>query len=228
MGVLGKDLFDLQRPHTNTKVEFGAFGYWVEFVPDLQPYGAVLTEVLNLDVTPFQELLDRLNAVVQEKNYDAAPQAYMDMKKGFGSLPLYRLYLEDFRFFGDMGVDAFVIGEARDAFAESVIAQDNTLPVFMQQQINDIRFIQKRYAWFLDTIFEGQIFEKKKGQRKESPAQLIYSSGYDAFVSGVSLGDDPNVDAPQVKTQYRIRGAGKEAEVVEKMYFDCLLDFVYV
>ena len=95
MGVLGKDLFDLQRPHTNTKVEFGAFGYWVEFVPDLQPYGAVLTEVLNLDVTPFQELLDRLNAVVQEKNYDAAPQAYMDMKKGFGSLPLYRLYLED-------------------------------------------------------------------------------------------------------------------------------------
>ena len=43
MGVLGKDLFDLQRPHTNTKVEFGAFGYWVEFVPDLQPYGAVLT-----------------------------------------------------------------------------------------------------------------------------------------------------------------------------------------
>ena len=154
MGVLGKDLFDLQRPHTNTKVEFGAFGYWVEFVPDLQPYGAVLTEVLNLDVTPFQELLDRLNAAVQEKNYDAAPQAYMDMKKGFGSLPLYRLYLEDFRFFGDMGVDAFVIGEARDAFAESVIAQDNTLPVFMQQQINDIRFIQKRYAWFLDTIFE--------------------------------------------------------------------------
>ena len=57
---------------------------------------------------------------------------------------------------------------------------------------------------------------------------MIYSSGYDAFVSGVSLGDDPNVDAPQVKTQYRIRGAGKEAEVVEKMYFDRLLDFVYV
>ncbi len=229
MGVLGKDLFDLQRPHTNTKVEFGAFGYWVEFVPDLQPYGAVLTEVLNLDVTPFQELLDRLNAVVQEKNYDAAPQAYMDMKKGFGSLPLYRLYLEDFRFFGDMGVDAFVIGEARDAFAESVIAQDNTLPVFMQQQINDIRFIQKRYAWFLDTIFEGQIFEKKKGQRKESPAKQVYLHNLGAFVSIVSLGADSKVDAPQVKTQYRMRGEVQgECEIVEKMYFNGLLDFVYV
>ena len=32
MSVLGKDLFDFQRSHTNTKVEFGASGYWVEMV----------------------------------------------------------------------------------------------------------------------------------------------------------------------------------------------------
>lgn len=60
MSVLGKDLFDFQRSHTNTKVEFGASGYWVEMVPEMQPYGTVLTEILNLDVTPFQKLLDRL------------------------------------------------------------------------------------------------------------------------------------------------------------------------
>ena len=29
MGVLGKDLFELHRPQTNTKVEFGASAYWV-------------------------------------------------------------------------------------------------------------------------------------------------------------------------------------------------------
>ena len=58
MSVLGKDLFDFQRSHTNTKVEFGASGYWVEMVPEIQPYGTVLTEILNLDVTPFQKLLD--------------------------------------------------------------------------------------------------------------------------------------------------------------------------
>ena len=51
MSVLGKDLFDFQRSHTNTKVEFGASGYWVEMVPEMQPYGTVLTEILNLDVT---------------------------------------------------------------------------------------------------------------------------------------------------------------------------------
>ena len=44
----------------------------------MQPYGTVLTEILNLDVTPFQKLLDRLNTAVHEKNYDDAPRAYMD------------------------------------------------------------------------------------------------------------------------------------------------------
>lgn len=29
MSVLGKDLFDFQRSHTNTKVEFGASGYGI-------------------------------------------------------------------------------------------------------------------------------------------------------------------------------------------------------
>lgn len=48
------------------------------------------------------------------------------------------------------------------------------------------------------------------------------------FVSGVSLGKDPEVDAPLVRAQYRIRGERENAEVVEKMYFDRLLDFVYV
>ena len=48
MGVLGKDLLDFHRPRTNTKVEFGASGYWVESHPTMQPYGAVLTEILNL------------------------------------------------------------------------------------------------------------------------------------------------------------------------------------
>ena len=228
MSVLGKDLFDFQRSHTNTKVEFGASGYWVEMVPEMQPYGTVLTEILNLDVTPFQKLLDRLNTAVHEKNYDDAPRAYMDMQKGFGSLPLYRLYLMDFRYFGDMKIEEFVGEEAREAFAEYVINEEREIPSFMQQQIKDIQLIQERYAWFLDRVFANAVFEKKKGQRKESLAQLIYSSGYEAFVSGVSLGKNPEVDAPLVRAQYRIRGERENAEVVEKMYFDRLLDFVYV
>ena len=227
MGVLGKDLFDLHRPQTNTKVEFGASAYWVEDRPMPQPYGAVLTEILNLDVVPFQELLDQLNTVVQEKSGDVL-RAYMDMKKGLASLPLYQLYLEDFCFFGDMQIEEFAVGEAQAAFAEFMMQEDNDLPAFMQQQINDIRLIQERYAWFLDGVFAGAVFEKKKDQKKIPLAPMICSRGYEAFVSGVSLGKAPETDAPPVKTQYRIRGEKENAEIVEKMYFDRLLDFVYV
>ena len=152
----------------------------------------------------------------------------MDMKKGLASLPLYRLYLEDFRVFGDMPVEAFVVGEAQDAFAEFMMQEDNDLPAFMQQQIDDIRLIQERYAWFLDGVFADAVFEKKKGQKKIPLAPMICSRGYEAFISGVSLGKDPEIDAPPVKTQYRIRGEKEKAEIVEKMYFDRLLDFVYV
>ena len=228
MGVLGKDLLDFHRPRTNTKVEFGASGYWVEMVPEMQPYGTVLTEILNLDVTPFQKLLDRLNTAVHEKNYDDAPRAYMDMQKGFGSLPLYRLYLMDFRYFGDMKIEEFVGEEVREAFAKYVINEEREIPSFMQQQIKDIQLIQERYAWFLDGVFSDAIFEKKKGQRKTSLAQQIEKKGLEPFVSGVSLGADSKVDAPKVNAQFCIRGTGREAEVVEKMYFDRLLDFVYV
>lgn len=57
---------------------------------------------------------------------------------------------------------------------------------------------------------------------------MICSRGYEAFISGVSLGENPETDAPPVKTQYRIRGEKEKAEIVEKMYFDRLLGFVYV
>lgn len=97
----------------------------------------------------------------------------------------------------------------------------------MQEQLDAIRLIQDRYVWFLDSLFAGKPFEKKKGQRKTSLAQQIEKKGLEPFVSGVSLGADSKVDAPKVNAQFCIRGAGREAEVVEKIYFDRLLDFVY-
>ena len=43
MAVLGKDIFDLYRPHTHTKIQFGDKGYWVEWGTDCLPYGSTLT-----------------------------------------------------------------------------------------------------------------------------------------------------------------------------------------
>ena len=227
MGVLGKDLLDFHRPRTNTKVEFGASGYWVESHPTMQPYGAVLMEILNLDATPLQESLDQYRNAVAEKDTEQAAQAFQAMANEFASLPLYRLYWDDVQLFASMDVGELFVGEAQEAFREYVM-QDDTLPRFMQEQLDAIRLIQERYAWFLDGIFAGKPFEKKKGQRKTSLAQQIEKKGLEPFVSGVSLGADSKVDAPKVNAQFCIRGTGREAEVVEKMYFDRLLDFVYV
>ena len=100
---------------------------------------------------------------------------------------------------------------------------------FVRRQLDDIRLIRQRYGWFLRTLSAGQPFEKKKGQRKIPLAKQITDQLLEPFVSGVSLGEDFQVDAPQVNIQYAVlEREGREPELVEKMYFDRLLDFVYV
>ncbi len=98
----------------------------------------------------------------------------------------------------------------------------------MREQVNSIRFVQERYAWFLEEVL-GRSAEKKKGQRKKPLAQQIYESCLDAFVSGVSLGKSSEVDAPSVNIQYAVLELDEtHHELVEKLYFDRLTDFVYV
>lgn len=62
MAVLGKDIFDLYRPHTHTKIQFGDKGYWVEWDTDCLPYGSILTEILNCSITDY---CAKLSAVEQ-------------------------------------------------------------------------------------------------------------------------------------------------------------------
>lgn len=89
--------------------------------------------------------------------------------------------------------------------------------------------ILERYTWFLEDLFGDAVPEKKKGQRKKPLAERIYSRGLDALVSGVSLGKAPEIDPPQVNVQYVILEREDEThELVEKMYFDHLADFIYV
>ncbi len=65
-------------------------------------------------------------------------------------------------------------------------------------------------------------------------SKLTFSFRYlaiaiEAFVSGVSLRKSPEVDAPQANIQYAaLETEDGTHELVEKMYFDRLSDFVYV
>ena len=93
----------------------------------------------------------------------------------------------------------------------------------------DVQLIQERYAWFLEELFQDAIPEKKKGQRKEPLAKQIVRRNLEAYLSGVSLGADAKVDAPPVNVQYAmLESSDAPLEIVEKMYFDRLADFVYV
>lgn len=192
----------------------------------MQPYGTVLTEILNLDAAPFQELLDQYRNAVAEANSEQAAQAFQAVANGFASLPLYRLYWDDVQLFASMDVRELFVGEAQEAFCEYAV-QDDTLPRFMQEQLDAIRLIQDRYVWFLDSLFAGKPFERKRA-RENFSGTTDREKGLEPFVSGVSLGADSKVDAPKVNAKFCIRGTGREAELVEKMYFDRLLDFVYV
>ena len=229
MGILGKDLMDFGRPHTNTKIEFGAADYWVEWNQEPQPYGTALTEVLNYDPASLQSTLDALEHVVQTKDYAAAPRAFMDAIKEYTALPLYRLYLVDLREFAEMPVEDFVQGEAREAFAGDIVNGAYQLPGIMKQRLQEVRFVQQRYGWFLESLSKGESHEKKKGQRKAPLAAQIRKHGLEPYVSGVSLGEDPAVDAPQVNIQFVLKEHPKRApELVERLYFDRLPDFIYV
>ena len=229
MGVLGKDLFDINRPRTHVKAQFGKDSYWVEDNQSPHPYGEVLTELLNCDVEPFAHTLATLECTMETEDAQSAPRAFMDAVRDLSALPYFRLFLSDLRELNDMPVEEFVVGEARTAFEDYVFSNGKKDVAYMREQINDIRFIQERYVWFLTNAFQRTAFEKKKGQRKIPLAQQIYENCLDAFVSGVSLGQSPEVDAPQVNIQYVVLEIDREHhELVEKLYFDRLVDFVYV
>ena len=101
-----------------------ALEYWVESHPTMQPYGAVLTEILNLDAALFQELLDQYRKTVAEKDAEQAARAFQAVTNGFASLPLYRLYWNDVQLFASMDVRELFVGEAQEAFCEYVMQDD--------------------------------------------------------------------------------------------------------
>ena len=138
MGVLGKDLLDFHRPRTNTKVEFGASGYWVESHPTMQPYGAVLTEILNLDAAPFQELLDQYRKTVAEKDAEQAARAFQAVTNGFASLPLYRLYWNDVQLFASMDVRELFVEQKEFKVSTDYILGLSTLSVRKSYDISEL------------------------------------------------------------------------------------------
>lgn len=228
-GALGKDLFDLGRPYTHTKVHFGGEQYWVEYNPTPMPYGATLVLLLQYDAGEYLRCVEELKSAIIEKDRCAVLERFMRVVTGFMKLPFYRMYVQDYGSLEPAILKTLLNAPNELCLADDVIADDGTIMNKYYWAAEDIQMIQERYSWFLDELFEHQEPEKKKGQRKFPLAAQVVKQALEPYVSGRSLGADSNVDAPQANVQYMIyEPMAGEAQVVEKMYFDRLADFIYV
>lgn len=62
-----------------------------------------------------------------------------------------------------ISVEELFTGELRTEIEEFVLQRRSKLIPFMQEQVKAIRFVQERYAWFLDELFSKAVFERRKG-----------------------------------------------------------------
>ena len=219
MAMLGKDLLDFTRPQTHTKVQFGEKQYWIEDNTAGIPYGTILTELLDYDAASYRECTQRLHDAVDNRNDSDTLCALADVRREFLKLPFYNTYLESLSM-----IDMYL---AVPQFIGDLYQRPHILSIFYQAA-EDIAAIQERYAWFVDSALDDGGQRRKKGQRKIPPADRIMMNLMEPYVSGRSLGGDRNVDAPNVQLQYAVLQTEDGAEVVEKLYFDRLSDFVYV
>ncbi len=208
MAVLGKDIFDTDRPFTHTKVQFGASKYWLEHNSRGQLYGSVLVDALNFDAMSFSDGLKLVQYA-----FERTEEMFAGLYQQALTLPLYCDYMK-------------TTGQwesARNSFDD-----DEKFLSFLEQTMKEIVEIQERYDWFIEEALDDGGQRRKRGQRKIPVAERIISKAMEPYVSGRSLGTVSEVDPPNVQIQYAVLETEDGPEVVEKIYFDSLLDFVYV
>ena len=229
MGVLGKDIFNFRRRVEHTEAQFGAKRYWLEDISDPLPYGTVLTDLLNYDTKPYLQKFSALEQAITEKNLDTIADHLFSLTEELVAMPFYRIFIRFLETADPLAYLASIDENAHRYIAEDIAAGDDSYLRLYYRVRDDLAVIQQQYTWFLDSFYEGTPFEKKKGQRKEPLAERMLQKFLEPYVSGVSLGASPDVDAPQVNIQFAMLNmAGCKPELVEKMYFDRLIDFVYV
>ncbi|MDD2362158.1 MAG: hypothetical protein PHH84_04265 [Oscillospiraceae bacterium] len=86
--------------------------------------------------------------------------------------------------------------------------------------------VRERYAWFIDEVFY-RTFPKIETNKY---AYQIENNGVNAFVSGISLGSNSNVDPAKTSTQFEVRESLStgQPQLFEKMAFTRLIDFIYM
>ena len=166
-----------------------------------------------------QMVYQQFRDAAERKNDEDVIRTLTALKEGFLKLPFYNTYMKTLGW-----IDMYLAAPEHI----DTIYEDIDKLSFFYHAAEDIPLIQKQYAWFIDSALDDGGQRRKKCQRKLPPAERILMNLMDVYVSGRSLGSDRNVNAPNVQMQYAVFQTENGAEIVEKMYFDRILDFVYV
>ena len=179
----------------------------------------ILTAILNYDAQSYLQSLQHLKDAIETRNDVEVLAALVESREMFLQLPLYNAYL------GGMGMLDIYLGMPQ--LIDDICNELQFLePLCFAAE--DIPAIRQRHTWFLSEALDDGGQRRKKGQRKIPLVDRIRMNWRDAYVSSISLGEDRRVDAPNVQMQYAVLETDDGAEIVEKLYFDRLSDFVYI
>ena len=205
MGILGKDLIDLDYAFLRFRVLFSNDSVIIE-EHKYKP-GELLTDFLNVDLEPFTLAMHELWLCYEDgekKTYAAIEKRII---KFIFHLPLFR----------DNYDRASWLTEKRkiEPFADF---ED------YEQLYEDLSMLE-RYRWFLTEVLFNTTWKVDTNKY----AALVWNNGMDAFTRGVSLGQSRERDPVNLNVQYEIlEDADGKVRVYEQMMFEHLLDFFYV
>ena len=170
-------------------------------------HGEILTEFLNYDISDFTLAMKELRVLYderQEKSFTAVERKLIEM---IFSMPLFR----DFEYRKEWL-------EIKKSSSPYENLDD------YEKLYSDLKLLE-RYRWFINEMF----CRTKWKVDTNKFAVLIENNGLSAFTSGVSLGENGFINAPELSVQYEIcESDDGTVRMYEKMVFRRLIDFLYV
>lgn len=205
MGILGKDLFDCNY----NLLEFTAlFSNGMIIIEDNNyRHGELVTDFLNYDISDFALAVRALKIFCSDKQENSYNTVEKKIIKMIFSMPLFR----EFNY--------------RKAWLEIKKSSSPYANLDDYVKLYSDLLLMERYRWFIKEMF----YRTKWKVNTNKFADLIENNGVGAFTSGVSLGENGFVDAPNLSVQYEVRKADDGTiKIYEKMKFTNLISFLYV
>lgn len=214
MGILGKDLFAFSDNFFEFTALFSNLG--VEINKKSYRYAEITTAFLNYNPEEYKKAMSELKAAHDENDLNNYLKAADLTNRFIMMMPLFRDWTE---------LRPFLEADYFNPFLQEKKPSNPYRNLDGYLALEEDLNLLSRYKWFLNKIFCRDF--NKSGPDKY--AWQIEENGMSAFVSGRSLGANPEVDPANSSVQYEVRVSevtGKP-HLYEKMVFKRLSDFLY-